>query len=173
MWIKSRRHTDSDSKFIEAEANRLIVEDVIETSLTSWRKQALVTTNENHKQRKVIDYSRPIIRYTLLDAYPLPRIDDIENKVANYAVYSTPGPVFLRRNRSSKFQPLVEKVTLLDSNASYAHVRSDICHRQEKRSYQKNIIHKTCRNLLRRAKIQCRKMITVKAFYRWKKVEIN
>ncbi|XP_054287969.1 uncharacterized protein LOC129003695 [Macrosteles quadrilineatus] len=37
----------------------------------------------------VIDYSRTINRFTLLDAYPLPRIDDIINKVANYEFFST------------------------------------------------------------------------------------
>ena len=37
----------------------------------------------------VVFYSQTINRYTHLDAYPLPRIDDIVNKVANYEVFST------------------------------------------------------------------------------------
>ena len=37
----------------------------------------------------VIDYSETINKFTYLDAYPLPRIDDTVNKIAQYSVYST------------------------------------------------------------------------------------
>ncbi|XP_068082891.1 nose resistant to fluoxetine protein 6-like [Anabrus simplex] len=37
----------------------------------------------------VVDYSRTINQYTELDAYPLPRTEDIVNKVANYEVFSS------------------------------------------------------------------------------------
>ena len=45
--------------------------------------------NKNHKKRMVIDYSQTINRFTLLDAYPLPRIDDTINAIAQYQVFST------------------------------------------------------------------------------------
>ena len=37
----------------------------------------------------VIDYSHTINRFTLLDAYPLPKIDELVNKIAQYQVCST------------------------------------------------------------------------------------
>lgn len=37
----------------------------------------------------VVDYSQTINKYTLLDAYPLPRIDDLINKVSQYKAFST------------------------------------------------------------------------------------
>jgi len=37
----------------------------------------------------VIDYSQMINRFTLLDAFPLPRINDLVNNIAQYRVYST------------------------------------------------------------------------------------
>ncbi|KAG8173284.1 hypothetical protein JTE90_009857 [Oedothorax gibbosus] len=37
----------------------------------------------------VVDYSQTINKYTLLDGYPLPRIDDLINKVSQYKVFST------------------------------------------------------------------------------------
>ena len=37
----------------------------------------------------VIDYSRTVNKYTLLDAYPLPRMQDAVQKVAAYKIYST------------------------------------------------------------------------------------
>ena len=36
-----------------------------------------------------IDYSQTINQYTELDAYPLPRIDDMINNIAHYKVFST------------------------------------------------------------------------------------
>ena len=48
-----------------------------------------MTRSENHKRRLVIDYSQTINCFTMLDAYPLPRIDDIVNNIAQYRVFST------------------------------------------------------------------------------------
>lgn len=87
--IKSRRHTASDAKFIELEVQKLLKDGIIEESYSPWRAQVLVTQTENHKRRMVIDYSQTINRYTELDAYPLPRIDDIVNAVASYEVFSS------------------------------------------------------------------------------------
>ncbi len=49
----------------------------------------MVTRNEHHKTRMVIDYSQTINRFTLLDAYPLPWSDDTINAIAQYRVFST------------------------------------------------------------------------------------
>ena len=37
----------------------------------------------------MIDYSQTINRFTLLDAYSLPKTDALVNKIAQYQVYST------------------------------------------------------------------------------------
>ena len=36
-----------------------------------------------------VDYSQSINIYTELDAYPLPRIDDVVNELAQYNIFST------------------------------------------------------------------------------------
>ena len=41
------------------------------------------------KKRLCVDYSQTINQYTELDAYPLPRIDDMINNLAHYKVFST------------------------------------------------------------------------------------
>ena len=51
--------------------------------------QVVVTKDGNHKKRLAIDYSQTINRFTLLDAFPLPRISDMVNKIAQYRVFST------------------------------------------------------------------------------------
>lgn len=75
---RSHRHTLSDNKFIDSEIQGLLSDGVIEESLSSWRAQVLVTSNQNHKKCMVIDYSQTVNRYTLLYAYPLPyTIEDV------------------------------------------------------------------------------------------------
>ena len=73
---------------MSAEAHHL-KEGIIEPSLSPWRAQVLVTKGERHKRRMVVDYSQTINRYTLLDAYPLPKIDEIIAQIAKGSVYST------------------------------------------------------------------------------------
>ena len=86
---KSRRFNEPDKKFISKEIQRLLQEDIIETSQSPWRAQVLVTSNERHKKRLVVDYSQTINRYTHLDAYPLPRIDQMIEGISTYKLFST------------------------------------------------------------------------------------
>ena len=86
---KSRRFSEEDRAFIQSETQKLLTEGIIEPSTSPWRAQVVVTVNEMHKKRMVIDYSQTINRFTLLDAYPLPRIDDVVNSVAKYRHFST------------------------------------------------------------------------------------
>ena len=67
---KSRKYSSTDRTFIESEVQRLLREGIIEPSNFPWRAQVLVTTNENHRKRMVIDYSETIDLCTQLDAYP-------------------------------------------------------------------------------------------------------
>ena len=77
--IKSRRYSHDDRKFIDTEAQRQLKEGIIEPSNSPWRAQLVLTRNEDHKKRLVIDYSQTVNRFTMLDAYPLQRIDDAVN----------------------------------------------------------------------------------------------
>lgn len=86
---KSRQFSNPDKIFIQTEISRMIKEGIIEHSTSPWRAQVLVTTNERHKKRMVVDYSQTINKYTLLDAYPLPKINELINKVAQYRFFST------------------------------------------------------------------------------------
>lgn len=86
---KSRRYGTSEQQFIESSTANLLSDGVIEPSSSPWRAQVLVTTNDRHKRRMVVDYSHTINKYTELDAYPLPNLDTLAQKVAKYAVYST------------------------------------------------------------------------------------
>ena len=81
---------DNDGRiFIDKEVKRLLEDDIIMKSSSPWRAQVLVTKEGNHKRRLVFDYSETINKFTRRDAYPVPRIDDIVDKISQFDVYST------------------------------------------------------------------------------------
>ena len=67
----------------------MLKEGIIEPSQSPWRAQTLVVSPGNHKKRLFVDYSQTINRSTLLDAYLLPRIEDMVNEIGSYQVFST------------------------------------------------------------------------------------
>ena len=68
---KSRRYNMPDRKFIEFEVIHLLEEEIIEPSTSPWHAQVVITNDERHKKRMVIDYSQTVNRFTQLGAYPL------------------------------------------------------------------------------------------------------
>ena len=85
---KSRHYSNDDKMFIDKECRRLLKEGVIENCHSPWRAQVVVVKRDN-KKRLAIDYSQTINRFTLLDAFPLPNINDLVNQIAQYRVFST------------------------------------------------------------------------------------
>ena len=65
--------------------------DIIQPSTLPWRAQIVVTQDPNPHRRKRLsaNFSRTINVYTELDAYPLPRINDMVNPIGDYSVFST------------------------------------------------------------------------------------
>ncbi|XP_072389424.1 uncharacterized protein [Diabrotica undecimpunctata] len=86
---KSRKFSTEDKKFISDEIQYLLLNGIIEESNSPWRAQVLITKSETHKKRMVVDYSQTINKFTYLDAYPLPDVEDIVRKVARYSVFSS------------------------------------------------------------------------------------
>ena len=88
---KSRRYCVADRRFISDEIQSLLKAGLIEPSNSPWRAQIVVTKDPNdiHRKRMTVDYSETINKYTLLDAYPLPRIADQVNEISKYKYYST------------------------------------------------------------------------------------
>ena len=68
-----------DSDFIQNEIHRLLEEDIIQKSQSPWKSQCFVINQS--KKRLVIDYSNTINPQTPLDAYQMPRIDDLIKKI--------------------------------------------------------------------------------------------
>ena len=89
MVSKSRRYSRDDLKFIVREVERLLKEGIIEPRNSPWRAQVVVTKDDSHKKRLAIDYSQTINRFILLDAFPLPKINDLVNDIAQYRVFTT------------------------------------------------------------------------------------
>ena len=86
---KSRRYSRADQEFIAKKVQKLLNDGIIEPSSSPWRAQVLVVDDGRHKKRMVIDFSQTVNRYTMLDAYPLPRLDDQVNSISQFKVFST------------------------------------------------------------------------------------
>lgn len=74
--MKSQRYCDADTKFINAELALLLTEGAIDPSSSLWSAQVLIV-DVSHKKVLVIDYSLTINKNTLLDAYPLPNVNEL------------------------------------------------------------------------------------------------
>ena len=86
---KSRRYSAADTAFINEQVDKLLASGIIEPSHSPWRAQLLVHRSPNHKTRMVVDYSETINRFTELDAYPVPLIEDVVAEMAKYNVYTS------------------------------------------------------------------------------------
>jgi hypothetical protein len=88
---KSRRYSMQDRKFIKSKIQSFLQAGIIEPSNSPWRAQPVVTKDPNdiHRKRMTVDFSETINKFTLLDAYPLPRIDEQVNEISKLKYYST------------------------------------------------------------------------------------
>ena len=87
MATKSRKYSSSDQKFLSNEIQSLLQNGIIEASNSPWRAQVLVVNEP--KSSMVVNYSQTVNHFTMLYAYPLPKIEEMVNKVAQYEVFST------------------------------------------------------------------------------------
>ena len=87
IFTRTRKFSKLDESFIREEVQSLLREGIIEKSQSPWRAQVLVTKDERHKRRMVVDYSQTINLFTLLDAYPIPHIHDLVHKLAKYRFF--------------------------------------------------------------------------------------
>ena len=87
---KSRRQSPTDSAFMRQEISRLHSLGIIRPSVSPWRAQPFVTKEEGtHKRRMVVDYSDTINRFTELDAYPMPNVLEMVEKISQYRYFAT------------------------------------------------------------------------------------
>ena len=63
----------------------------MEASSSSRRAQVVIVKDEfdGHRKRMCVDNSNAVNLFTELDAYPLPRIENLVNKLVGYRVFST------------------------------------------------------------------------------------
>ena len=86
---KRRNYSKADRSFISNQVQQLVDDDIIEPSLSPWRAQVVLVKGEHHKKRMCIDYSETINKYTYLDAYALPNVQNIINEVSQYKWFLT------------------------------------------------------------------------------------
>lgn len=83
----SRRYAPKHRDFIRAEVVRLEKEGKIRPSRSSWRSQILVV-DQGEKMRLVVDYAPTVNKFTPLDAYPMPLVDDVIADLSKFSTFS-------------------------------------------------------------------------------------
>jgi len=109
---KSRNYSKADQEFIETRISQLLADDIIEPRVSLWRAQLVIAQSENRKKRLCVDYSQTVNKFTHLDAYPLPSMQNSVSNVANYKWYSSldlrsayhQGPLLLEERKFSAFE---------------------------------------------------------------------
>ena len=88
---KSGRFSKEDKEFIQETVDKWEEEGISQPSSSPWRAQVVVSKDELNCCNKClcVDYLQTINIYTELDAYPLPRINDMINNLSKYSVFST------------------------------------------------------------------------------------
>ena len=87
---KSRRQSPAELSFMRQEVIKLKRQGVIRPSVSPWRAQPFVTREDGtHKRRMVVDYSDTINRFTELDAYPMPNVLEMVEKISQYKYFAT------------------------------------------------------------------------------------
>ena len=86
LLLLSPRISAEDTQFIRKEILQLLEDDIIESSYSPWHAQIVVTCTPNKKKQFVVDFSHTINHFTLFDVYPLPRIEDLVNQIAQYHI---------------------------------------------------------------------------------------
>ena len=100
----SRYYKREDIDFIRNEIKNLLHDGIIIPSKSSWRSQIVITKSDNHKKRMCIDYASTINRYTELDGFPIPIINNVLRQLqGNY--------IFIRLDMRAAYHqiPLHEK----------------------------------------------------------------
>ena len=85
--MPSRKYSKDERNFIEKEIKKLLQDDVIEESISPWRSQVVVV-KQKEKWRLCIDYSQTVNKHTELDAFPVPRIEDLVNELSKNRYFS-------------------------------------------------------------------------------------
>ena len=87
VCTKSRRFNIRDARFIKSTVEKWKQDKTVRLSRSPWRAQCVVVKRDGEPQRLAIDYSQTINLYTEKDAFPIPLIEDIVNKLAVYKFF--------------------------------------------------------------------------------------
>ena len=83
---RSRTGKPADREFMKNEVRDLQQKGIVEESRSPWRAQAFVVHGQ--KRRMVVDYSQTVNKFTDLDAYPFPDVDQMLNRIAENHLFS-------------------------------------------------------------------------------------
>ena len=80
--VPSHKRSRADEKFIQQEIASLLKKKLIQPSESPWRAQLHVVHDEIRDKKRLVDYSGTINPHTVIEAYPLPLIEPLIERVS-------------------------------------------------------------------------------------------
>ena len=84
----TKRYYDADGKVIHETVTSLIKNGIIEESTSEWRSQPVIVSKRGGGKRMAIDISCTTNKFSKLDAFPVPLISDLVQRVSRYTCFS-------------------------------------------------------------------------------------
>ena len=84
----SRSYSPEDHEVIKTTVKSLLENGIVEESRSQWRSQPVIVSKRGGGNRMTVDYSCTVNKFGKLDAFPLPLISDLIQKVGKYKYVS-------------------------------------------------------------------------------------
>ena len=84
----SRSYSPEDREVIRKTVKSLLENGIVEESRSQWRSQSVIVSKPGGGKRMTVDYSCTVNKFGKLDAFPLPLISDLIQKVGKYKYFS-------------------------------------------------------------------------------------
>ena len=84
----TRRYNEADGKVINDTVKTLLENGIIRESTSAWRSQPVIVSKRGGGKRMAIDFSCKVNKFSKMDAFPVPLISDLVQKVSGYNYFS-------------------------------------------------------------------------------------
>ena len=88
LWIRTRRMSELETKYLNAYVEELKAIDAIEESISPWNSQVIIVPKKDKAEFRVTVNLKPLNQLIQPKAFPMPNIVDIFDKMGNARYFS-------------------------------------------------------------------------------------
>ena len=88
LWIRTRRFSQTETKFLDQYVEQLKAIDAIEECISPWNSQVIIVPKKDKGDFRVTVNLKPLNRLIEPKAFPMPNVVDIFDRVGNARYFS-------------------------------------------------------------------------------------